>query len=128
MPQNLRESADVTRPASAPLLRQLRTLVRRNRRSEAPAGPRRGLTPTRPAQHQIAFYLHPYYPVIEELGGKLDGFPLHAASSVGLGYKTYPGASKGMHPNLGGSNIRRGLPVNYAEYLESIGGGAGIDL
>lgn len=126
MPQNLRESADVTYPAAAPLLRQIRTLVRRNRRSEAPEGPRRGLTPARPAQSQVVFYLHPYYPVIETLGGKLDGFPLHAAASVGLGYRTYPGASKGMQPNLGASNIARMLPTNYAEYLESIGGESGI--
>jgi len=126
VPTTRRNSESVTRPESFALLRNVRAFVVRNRRSEAPEGPRQGLTPARPAKSQVVFFLHPYYPVEERLGAKLMIQPLTAAA-IGAGFSRYPGASKGLYPQIPSSNIKRSLPTNFAEYLESVGGDAGFN-
>lgn len=121
MPTFPRESEDVRRPQQFAFLRNVRAYVVRNRRSEAPEGPRQGLTPARPARNPVVFFFHPYHPTEDRLGAKLVYMP-HVAAGVGPGYETYPGSSKGMYPQIPSSNITRVMPTNFAEYLESVGG------
>lgn len=122
-----RVSDDVRYNGAYALLRNVRAFVVRNRRSEAPEGPRQGLTPARPARNPVVFFLHPAYPVEERLGAKLV-FQTHLASqSLNPALARHPGATQGLYPQIPSSNITRTLPTNYAEYLESIGGQAGFD-